>query len=134
MRATQRRRSLSRTLLPAINPERLGRLAATASYVGSVEHKDTPSFDGRPPRPRPDATLCDRALADSRNQLTEWLRTAIAKGVIGGPWEGEFPRYAWYKTGGTVYEARLVNRAQGTYKGYGLLPDEWPKDIETHYE
>lgn len=81
-----------------------------------------------------DATPCDRALADSRDRLTEWLRTAIAKGVIGGPWEGEFPRYAWYKTGSTVYEARLVNRAQGTYKGYGLLPDEWPKDIETHYE
>lgn len=134
MRATQRRRPLSRTLLPTIDPERLGRLAATASYVGSVEHKDTPSFAGRPPRPRPDATLCDRALADSRDRLTEWLRTAIAKGAIGGPWEGEFPRYAWYKTGGTVYEARLVNRTQGTYKGYGLLPDEWPKDIETCYE
>ena len=72
----------------------------------------------RPPRPRPDATLRDRALADSRDQLTQWLRAAITKGVIGGPWEGEFPRYAWYKQGDTVYEARLVNRTQGTYKGY----------------
>ncbi len=59
------------------------------------------------------------------------LRTAIAKGAVGGPWEGEFPRYAWYKTRDTVYEARLVNRTQGTYKGYGLLRTEWPKDIET---
>lgn len=85
MRATQRRRPLARSLLPAIDPERLGRLALVASYVGSVEHKDTPSFAGRPPRPRPDATLCDRALADSRDQLTQWLRIAITKGVIGGP-------------------------------------------------
>ena len=134
MRATQRRRPLSRTLLPAINHERLVSLAASVSYVGSVEHKDTPSFAGHPPRPRPDATLCDRTFADRRDQLTKWLRTAIAKGVIGGPWEGEFPRYAWYMTADTVYEARLVNRTQGSYKGYGLLRDEWPKDIETYYD
>lgn len=103
-------------------------------YVGSVEHKDTPSFAGRPPRPRPDATLCDRALADSQILLTQWLRTAIGKGAIGGPWEGDFPRYAWFKSGDTVYEARLVNRTQGTYKGYSLLSDEWPKGIEAFYD
>jgi len=94
----------------------------------------TPPFAGRPPRPCPDATLCDRALANSRDQLTEWLRTAIAKGVVAVPWEGEFPRHAWYKTRDIVYEARLVNRTQVTYKGYGLLRDEWPKGIETYYE
>lgn len=89
---------------------------------------------GRPPRPRPDATLCDRALADSQDLLTQWLRTAIGKGTIGGPWDGEFPRYAWLKTGDTVYEARVVSRAQGAYKGYSLLPDEWPKNIATFYD
>ena len=104
------------------------------SAASSTRTHYTPSFAGRPPRPRPDAIQCDRALADSRDQLTQWLRAAIIKGVIGGPWEGEFPRYAWYKQGDTVYEARLVNRTQGTYKGYCLLPDEWPKDIAVYSE
>jgi hypothetical protein len=27
-----------------------------------------------------------------------------------------------------MYEARLVNRANGEYKGFPLLPDEWPQD------
>jgi len=134
MRATKRRRPMGRSLLTVTDREQLKRLAMAASYVGSVEHKDTPSFAGHPPRPRPDATLCDRALADRRDQLTQWLRAAIVKGVIGGPWEGDFPRYAWYKSGNTVYEARLVNCTQGTYKGYRLLLDEWPRDIQAHYD
>jgi hypothetical protein len=114
--------------------ESLERLAKAARYVGSVEHKDTPSFAGNPPRPRPDASLCDRSLAHCPDRLTEWLRAAIVKGVIGGPWEGGFPRYAWYKNGNAVYEARLVNCTQGTYKGYPLLPDEWLKGIQVLYD
>lgn len=116
------------------DPDRLCGLAAHACYVGSVEHKNTPSFAGRLPRPRPDASLCRRDLADLQDQLTNWLRTAIGRGVIGGPWEGDFPRYAWYKDGATVYEARLVNREQGQYKGYPLHPDESPHGIDSYYE
>ncbi len=134
MRATRRRRPLNRAILAPLAQNERRRVAAAASYVGSVEHKDTPSFAGVPPRPRPDATLCDRALAKRCDEITHWLQIAIEKGAIGGPWEGEFPRYAWYKDGATVYEARLVNRMAGTYKGYGLLPDEWPKGIETYYD
>jgi hypothetical protein len=48
-------------------------------------------------------------------------------------WDGEFPRYVWYKDSGTVYEARLVNREQGSYKGYPLEPAEWPPGIEAVY-
>lgn len=133
MRATQRHRPLSRTILAGLDVDQLARIAAQVSYVGSVEHKDTPSFAGTPPRPRPDATLCDRSLARQQADITAWLREAVRKGVIGPPWEGDYPRYAWYKSGDVVYEARLVNRAQGTYKGYGLLPDEWPKGIGDYY-
>ncbi len=56
MRATQRRRPLSRNLLSAIDPDRLRRLATSVSYVGSVEHKDTPSFAVR--RVRVPMQLC----------------------------------------------------------------------------
>ena len=32
-----------------------------------------------------------------------------------------------------VFEGRLVNREQGTYKGYPLNRQEWPPDIEDVY-
>ena len=35
--------------------------------------------------------------------------------------------------GNTVFEARLVNRESGSYKGYPLDSDEWPKGIESLY-
>ena len=66
--------------------------------------------------------------------LMKWLKKAIIKGVVGAPWEGKFPRYAWFKDGETVYEARLVNRQAGEYKGYPIRQDEWPEGIEKYYE
>ncbi len=104
-------------------------IARRASYVGSPEHKDTASFAGRVPRPRPDATICDGSFAKKQRNLTTWLRDAIEAGRIGGLWEGEFPRDVWYRKEDVVYEARLVNREQGTYKGYQLRNDEWPKGL-----
>ena len=109
-------------------------LAKKVSYVGSPEHKDVPSFAGNPPRPRPDASICDRSLAQERDMITNWLREAVQRGVYGEYRENEFPRYLWYKEGQTVYEGRLVNSGQGTYKGYPLKPDERPRDIERYYE
>lgn len=32
-----------------------------------------------------------------------------------------------------VFEGRLVNRTQGTYKGYPLAEKEWPDGIESIY-
>jgi hypothetical protein len=39
-----------------------------------------------------------------------------------------------YKDHETVYEARLVNREVGQYKGYPLNTDEWPAGIDEFYE
>ena len=114
-------------------PDRL-LLAERISYVGSPEHKDAPSFAGHPPRPRPDASICDRSLADRRECITEWLQRAVRLGVYGEYRENGFPRYIWYKDGPTVYEGRLVNSGLGTYKGYPLKPNEWPRDIERYYD
>lgn len=106
-------------------------LASSASYVGSSEHKTYTSRAGAP-RPRRDATKCDPMLHGDFDQLTTWLRTAIAAGHVGAPWESEFPRYVWTKQGGTWYEARLVNREQGTYKGYEIVADEVPDELRGH--
>lgn len=53
---------------------------------------------------------------------------------MGALFEGGYPRYVWFKEDEeTVYEARLVNRGKGTYKGYPLETDEWPSGIEDVY-
>lgn len=126
MRAIKRKRPRVRQLATGRLPYQLAELAQQVSYIGSVEHKDSPSFAGWP-KPRSDASMCNRALSEDRNQITTWLRAAIQRGHIGEPWEGSFPRYAWYRDGDTMYEARLVNRTSGEYKGYPLRKNEWPE-------
>jgi hypothetical protein len=118
-----------RTVTPPPEGINLNEIAAYAKYVGSSEHKDTPSFAGEP-RPRADAAICDRSLATKQTLMTRWLRTAIRKGACGGLWEGKFPRYVWYKDDETIYEGRLVNREAGWYKGFPLHRDEWPLGLE----
>jgi len=107
--------------------------ADEVQYVGSPEHKQAPSFAG-PPRPRPDASICDNRFLERQSLLTAWLKVAMRKGSVNATFDGPYPRYVWYKEDeGTVYEARLVNRGQGTYKGYPLERDEWPRGIDDVY-
>lgn len=113
----------------------LEELSLQASYVGSPEHKNQPSFAGQP-KLRPDASCCPPEIAD-QEAVTEWLRDALRRGAVGAPWEGhnlQFPRYVWYKHGTTLFEGRLVNRESGHYKGYPLHRDEWPNNIDAIYE
>ena len=105
--------------------------AGRARYVGSPEHKDAPSFAGHP-RPRADASICDQSL--SQDEVGEWLRHAIETGSYSSYWEGGFPRYVWYKRGEIVYEARLINREAGDYKGWPLHESEWPLGVMDLYE
>jgi len=62
------------------------------------------------------------------------LRDAIRMGAVSANFEGSFPRYAWFKNEGVVYEARLINRELGQYKGYPLNDDEWPAELGSYYE
>src|SRR6266545_5929373 len=125
MRASARRRPLRRArIAPPLGLE-LDTLALGSRYVGSSEHKSYLSPAG-PPRLRADATRCDPDVA-TFEELTEWLRDAIRRGDIGGPWEGDFPRYVWYRREESCYEGRLVNREAGEYKGYPLRAEEAPE-------
>ncbi len=96
-------------------------------YVGSPEHKDAPSFAGRP-RPRADASVCDRSFAGRQDEVTGWLREAVRSGAT-GEWIGQFPKYVWHQIGEAIYEARLVNAGNGEYKGYELQADERPSGL-----
>jgi hypothetical protein len=112
---------------PAGNREEI---AARATYVGSPEHKDIPSFAGHP-RPRADASICTRTLASDQETVTSWLRQALLAGNHSEFMDGDFPRYVWHHdaTADLSYEARLVNREQGSYKGYPLNPGEGPVNL-----
>jgi len=123
MRAPSRKRPMRRTRCMPEPGVDLAELAKRVSYVGSPEHKSSPSFAGAP-KLRGDATKCDPAL--DILEITTWLRAGVVAGQIGAPWEGEFPRYVWQRTEARCYEARLVNRGLGQYKGYALTDDEVP--------
>jgi hypothetical protein len=129
MRAPKRKRPQRRTVKTDISRTVLDELAMHVRYVGSPEHKDIPSFAGSP-RPRSDASICDRALAQDRKKVQNWLVQAISNGQVGEIWEGKYPRYVWYQDGTVLYEGRLVNREQGEYKGYPLSDEEWPENWE----
>lgn len=122
MRAPKRKHPLRRRVVASPLEVDLAVLAERVSYVGSSEHKTFSSFAGKF-NPRADASKCDPKLAD-RDELTEWLRAAIRAGHAGDLWEGDFPRYAWCRQGGVIYEARLTNSELGEYKGYPLEEDE----------
>lgn len=111
----------------------LADVADRAVYIGSPEHKNLPSFAG-PPKLRADASCCPRDLATKQDLVTEWLKEAIRRGVVGGHWEGGFPRYVWFMYEDTVFEGRLVNREAGWYKGYPLNSSEWPAGVEGAYD
>lgn len=127
MRAPRRHRPSKRTFAAPPAGCDIEAAAARAHYVGSPEHKDTPSFAGHP-KPRADATICDRSFVNRLEEINDWLKSAIRDGHT-GEWSGSFPRYAWHREGGAVFEARLVNEGNGEYKGYELNADEWPPGL-----
>jgi len=81
MRAPRRKRPLRRRVAGPQPGMDHGEIARRVSYIGSPEHKDTPSFAGQP-KPRADASICDRQLTQERDRVTDWLRAAILRGAI----------------------------------------------------
>jgi hypothetical protein len=109
----------------------LDAIAAAVRYVGSPEHKNTPSFAGPPlwkRRPRADSSLCDPSLANRLQEINEWLQTAIRQRQF--IWHDQaFPRYVYARIDTAIYEARLTNHVTGEYKGYELYPEQIPKEL-----
>lgn len=132
MRSPSRKRNVPQKIAPSGDVD-YDQIAADVQYVGSPEHKTYPSFAG-PPSPRPDASICPDRFKDEQDMLTDWLRKAIQNKAVGSYTEGGYPRYAWYKDEDTVYLARLVNRGNGTYKGFPIEKSEWLDGIDEYYD
>jgi len=52
LRVAQRRRPPNHTISAPLDAAQLQRIGSSVRYVGSVEHKDTPSFAGFAPSPK----------------------------------------------------------------------------------
>src|SRR5580692_10344049 len=117
MRAPRHKRTNPKHLAVGVAPAGvdLRTVAERVRYIGSVYHKDIPSFAGPVPRPRPDATPCPRHLAWRQADIVLWLQNSVRLGHCGALWEGSFPRYVWHREGTVIYEARLINAHNGEY-------------------
>jgi hypothetical protein len=98
-------------------------LSEKVTYVISAEHKDYLTSAG-PGRLRSDASACPRGL--DFGDVVQWLRDAVRDCQVSAQLDGDFPRYAWRRVEGQVYEARLSNSGLGQYKGYPIQGDEAP--------
>ena len=134
MRAPQRKRPQKRTVAPPCDVD-LSEVARKATYVGSQEHSSILGL-ALPHKWNPHSTRCPPEITD-KELVLKWLRCAISLGAVSALWEPRiqrrFPRYVWYMDGDTVYEGRLVNSGNGSYKGYPITKEEWPKGIEDIY-
>ena len=88
MRAPRRKRPLQRVLISE-PPDGRESMANAMSYIGSPEHKDTPSFAGHP-RPRADASICSRTFARDQLIVNQWLQAAILAANYSEFFEGDF--------------------------------------------
>lgn len=116
----------------------LKKLAATATYEGSVQHKDADSFSGAPkPRrgamhagasdERPDCMLCPSKWAHHKSAATQLLRIAIERGQFRANDGSSLPRYVWARDPSDpsiVYEARLLSHPPTGYKAYPLTAQQ----------
>ncbi|OJU74362.1 MAG: hypothetical protein BGO09_11090 [Bacteroidetes bacterium 47-18] len=134
MRSPNRQRPLPNKLTKNPNVKHLEAIKDKVSYVGSVEHKDAPSrlIEGKIPRPRPDASMCPRWINDL-DLVNKWLKIAFEKGAVCDYFEGDFPRYVWFKYENTVFMGRLINKESGEYKGFPINQFEWPPGINKIY-
>jgi hypothetical protein len=123
MRTPGRRRPRRGDRLGPDTKVELSTIAEKVTYVPSPEHKDYLTVAG-PGRLRSDASACPRGL--DFDEITQWLRDAVRRGNVSADIEGEFPRYAWARVRGRVYEARLSNSGLGAYKGYPIHDHEAP--------
>lgn len=123
-------RPASQTLGSAL----LKSLASGAVYVGSVQHKDTPSFAGAP-KPRggakhvgsadesPDCMLCPTRWAWQKDAATNLLQLAIERGQFHDDGSPGLPRYVWARDpvdSRIIYEARRLSTPATGYKAYPL--------------
>jgi hypothetical protein len=111
-------------------------LARRVRYTGSSEHKRLPNPLANPAlhSDKSDCDAVDDTISNDPMYVLHLLQSAVRRGQISGPKEGDFPRYAhgWVILKGTeraLFRGRLTNRVQGIYKGYFETIDDLPEVV-----
>jgi hypothetical protein len=129
-RQPSRGRRPGKALIKDRSEEALLRAASAARYVSNPYHRP-PRLSPMGPslyRPFPHASKCPSSW--DLITATRALKEAIRMGCVSIEWRGEFPRFAWYMDGQTLYEAVLSNQVSGEYHAYPLESRrEWPKGL-----
>lgn len=110
----------------AFPPEFFDRLAKTARYGGSANHKRRPGDYGfHPPQnPRPHKSLCDGKRPILREEAVRMLTRGIRTQMVSVGLVGDFPKFVWaVDAQGEAYEGK-VGEDGATYHGYRLGEDE----------
>jgi hypothetical protein len=106
--------------------EREALVAAQVAYEGHADHKRNPArwgFIGRS-GPRPDATLCEDAAVDEKDQALVLFKLAVASGLVEEGWTEGFPKRIWVVDDTEqVFELRHGGSRDGVYHGYPILKD-----------
>ena len=103
------------------------RLALSAEYKGSPQHKLHPGDYGLSPpvNPRPGKTLCDGKTSITLDEAELLLRSGFQKGMVSRQRRNNWPQNIWaVDDAGEPYEAQLENRELGHYHGYPMPADD----------
>jgi len=103
------------------------RIAATARYVGSPNHKLRAGDYGfvPPSNPRASKSLCDDKRALLKSEARDLMMEGIRRGMISRVEPGQFPKYIWaVDNSGEVFEAKTKPGQETDYHGYRLGDDE----------
>ena len=111
-------------------------LAATATYVGSPEHKERRWWGGigmarqlpggRLGRPgKQTTTVCPLVGEEDRDRAITWVQAAIRAGqCIFQQSDQRFPKKIWYEADGQVWMGLRVTDQLGEYKGWPISREE----------
>jgi hypothetical protein len=106
---------------------RLQPAARAAIYVASPYHcgEDGKGLAKR----RKLATPCPRRW--NKSEAEKALRGSILAGRVSEKWDGEFPRFVWYRDDDdTIYEARCEVASPGRYHAYPIENRQVPRGVE----
>ena len=118
-----------RRLCPAglLNTAELARIAATARYTGSANHKLHAGDYGfvPPSNPRASKSVCDDKRTILKAEARALFLEGIRRGMISRVESGQLPKYIWaVDEFDEVYEAKTKPGQETDYHGYRLGADE----------
>lgn len=105
----------------------IGMLKGKLKYTCSEDHMMTPKMGKSMKISIDNKSKCPKDIVDPI-VVVNWIELALDKGLYSEEFDGNYPRYVWWKrihdNEIQYFEARITNREIGEYKGYPLFKYE----------